>query len=108
MFLPEVNSPLFEGPCSPTGNVAVLGHICFTWQVPLSPPSSSAHSIFSGSCGMCSKHLSLLMSFIRAFCSTWDADSSAAKQQVRREGLANPEELVRVKALLETFGTALK
>lgn len=48
------------------------------------------------------------MSFIRAFCSTWDADASAANQQVRREGLENPEELVRVKALLETLGTALR
>lgn len=48
------------------------------------------------------------MSFIRAFCSTWDADSSAANQQVRREGLANLEELVRVKALLEALGTALR
>lgn len=73
--------------CAPIGSVAIPEPVYFTWQAPLSPFSSSAHSMFSSSCGIRSKHSSLLMSFIRAFCSTWDAGTATGNRQVRREGL---------------------
>lgn len=48
----------------------------FTWQPPPppSPPcSASAHIMLPTRCGICSRHFSLLISFICVFCSTWDA-----------------------------------
>lgn len=100
MFIPEVKELLLQCFCAPVGSVAVREPVYFTWQALLSPPSSSAHSSFSTSCGIRSKHCSLLMSFIRAFCSMWDVGTATATQQARREWLTNPAEqrrLVRVK-----------
>ena len=105
MFIPEVKALLLQCLCAPMGSVALREPVCFTWQAPLSPLSSLAHSAFSISCGNRSKHCSLLMSFIRAFCSTWDAGTATVNQQVRKERLTKLEEqyrLVRVKPQLET------
>lgn len=104
IFIPEAKALLLQRVCAPVGSVAIREPVYFTWQGSLSPFSSSAHSTFSTSCGIRSKHCSLLMSFIRAFCSTWDAGTATANQQVRRERLTKPAEqrrLVRVKPQLE-------